>query len=190
MKTFSVLVFFCLGGYTSGFSMSMNSERPHQPSRRNFLQKSVATAAAVVGVSSLPAMPASATPEIFNTPSGMKYAILEQPANLKKATVPQKGDVVAIEYTGYLTDGTIFDGTHGAGKNNLLTFRLGEDVVVDGVTEMLGYMGQGQKVQVIIPPKLAFGDKGLCLENGECLIKPGQTLVYDLSLKKTAVPPP
>ena len=91
---------------------------------------------------------------------------------------------------GYLSNGQIFDGTHGEGKNNLLTFRLGEDVIVEGLTEMLGYMGQGQKVQVIVPPKLAFGDKGLCLENGECLIKPGQTLVYDLYLKKTAVPPP
>ena len=91
---------------------------------------------------------------------------------------------------GYLSNGQIFDGTHGEGKNNLLTFRLGEDVIIEGLTEMLGYMGQGQKVQVIVPPKLAFGDKGLCLENGECLIKPGQTLVYDVYLKKTAVPPP
>lgn len=99
MKTFSALWLLCLGGNASGFSLSMNSDQG-SPSRRNFLQKSVATAAAVVGVSSLPVMPASAAPEIFNTPSGMKYAILQQPANLKKATVPQKGDVVAVEYTG------------------------------------------------------------------------------------------
>ena len=33
-------------------------------------------------------------------------------------------------------------------------------------------------------------DEGLCLDGGECLIKPGETLVYDISLKKTAIPPP
>ena len=188
MKTFSALVLLCLGGYASGFSMSMTQEG--SPSRRNFLQKSVATAAAVVGVSSLPVMPVNAAPEIFTTPSGLKYAILKQPADLKKATVPAKGDVVAIEYTGYLTDGKIFDATHSEGTGKALSFRLGEDVVIEGLTEMVSLMGVGQKVQVIVPPKLAFGDKGLCVESGECLIKPGSTLVYDVFLKKTAIPPP
>jgi len=46
------------------------------------------------------------------------------------------------------------------------------------------------KVQAIVPPGLAFGDKGLCLDSGECLIKPGATLVYDVTLKRTAIPPP
>lgn len=193
MKT-TALVLLSLGGYASGFSMSMTQQET--PSRRNFLQTSVATAAAVVGVSSLPVMPASAAtaataaPEIKTTASGLKYAVTKQPADLKKAIVPAKGDVVAIEYTGYLTDGSIFDGTHGAGKRNVLSFRLGEDVIIEGLTEMLGIMGVGQKVQVIVPPKLAFGEKGLCIETGECLIKPGATLVYDLYLKQTAIPPP
>jgi len=51
-------------------------------------------------------------------------------------------------------------------------------------------MRVGQKVQAIIPPSMAFGDDGICLENGECLIKPGATLVYDVLLKKTSPPPP
>jgi FKBP-type peptidyl-prolyl cis-trans isomerase len=53
----------------------------------------------------------------------------------------------------------------------------------------------GQKVQAIIPPSLAYGDKGVCLNNedgtqGECLIKPGSTLVYDILLKRSSIPPP
>jgi FKBP-type peptidyl-prolyl cis-trans isomerase len=52
-------------------------------------------------------------------------------------------------------------------------------------------MGVGEKVQAIVPPQLAFGEKGICLESaGECLIKPGSTLVYDIFLKRKAIPPP
>lgn len=181
--TFLVLIASFAGGLVSGFSL------PQQQgdSRRNFLHKTVAVATGVVG---LPVSSVLAAPDIFNTPSGLKYAITRQPADLKRATIPGKGDVVAIEYTGYLTDGKIFDGTHSEGKSNALTFQLGAPVVIDGLTEIIGMMGVGQKVQVIVPPKLAFGDKGLCLEGGECLIKPGSTLVYDVFLKKTAIPPP
>ena len=32
--------------------------------------------------------------------------------------------------------------------------------------------------------------KGICLEDGECLVKPGATLVYDILLKKASIPPP
>lgn len=55
---------------------------------------------------------------------------------------------------------------------------------------MVKEMGVGQKVQAIIPPELAFGDKGICIENGECLVKPKSTLVYDIYLKIDAIPPP
>lgn len=51
-------------------------------------------------------------------------------------------------------------------------------------------MSVGMKVQAIVPPGLAFGDKGLCLESGECLIKPKSTLVYDVALKRASIPPP
>ena len=97
---------------------------------------------------------------------------------------------MAIEYTGYLTDGTIFDATHSEGKSNALLFQLGQTSVIPGLNEMVSNMVVGQKVQAIIPPKLAFADKGLCLDDGECLIKPGQTLVYDVYLKKSSIPPP
>lgn len=141
----------------------------------------------MVGSSFLSNSPANAAPEILNTENGVKYAIL------KKATekgFPQKGDIVAIEYTGYLANGQIFDATHAEGKRNALTFELGTQVVVPGVNEMVMNMGLGEKVQAIIPPTLAFGDKGLCLDDGECLIKPGATLVYDIYLKRVAIPPP
>ena len=102
----------------------------------------------------------------------------------------QEGDIVAIEYTGYLTSGSIFDGTHAEGKQNALLFKFGSSAVTDGINAMVSEMKVGQKVQAIIPPALAFGDKGICLEDGECLVKPGSTLVYDIFLKKSSIPPP
>jgi FKBP-type peptidyl-prolyl cis-trans isomerase len=48
----------------------------------------------------------------------------------------------------------------------------------------------GEKVQAIIPSDFAFGDKGICIESGECLIPPKSTLVYDIFLKRSAIPPP
>lgn len=65
--------------------------------RKEFLT----TAAALIAV----AAPAMAAPEILNTPKGAKYAILQQ---AKEKARPADGDIVAIEYTGYLSDGTIF----------------------------------------------------------------------------------
>ena len=103
---------------------------------------------------------------------------------------PQQGDIVAVEFTGYLTDGKIFDSTHAEGKNNALLFNLGSKNVIAGLNDIVSQMVVGQKVQAIIPPSLAFGDKGFCLDDGECLIKPGSTLVYDVYLKKSSIPPP
>ncbi len=62
--------------------------------------------------------------------------------------------------------------------------------MIPGLNEIVSNMRVGQKVQAIIPPQFAFADDGICLENGECLIKPGSTLVYDVLLKKTSIPPP
>ena len=157
--------------------------------RRDFFSKVASGGVSVVGASLLGfSQPTLAAPEIFNTPSGIKYAVLKEPKN--KGSYPLNGDIVAIEYTGYLTDGSIWDSTHSEGKSNALLFKLGTDVVVDGVNEMVSNMVVGQKVQCIIPPKLAFGEKGLCIMDGECLIKPGATLVYDIYLKKSSIPPP
>lgn len=170
----------------AAFSMSMVSE--NTPNRRAFMTKAASSAAAVVTASVLQtAGAANAAPTVYNLSSGVKYAVLKDAA---KGSYPRQGDIVAIEYTGYLTTGTIFDGTHSEGKSNALLFKLGSTVVIPGINEMVAEMKVGQKVQAIIPPQLAFGDKGICLDDGECLVKPGSTLVYDIYLKKSSIPPP
>ena len=84
---------------------STSSTSPHE-SRRAFVSKSSAfVATAGIGTSLVGTKSATAAPEIFTLPCGIKYATLKPPKDKKK---PQTGDIVAIEYTGYLTDGTIF----------------------------------------------------------------------------------
>jgi FKBP-type peptidyl-prolyl cis-trans isomerase len=168
---------------TSGLSLSMNSNE--FSTRRAFVGSSAAVVVAATALRS-PEV-ANAGPTIYKLNSGVKYAITK---DSDKKSYPQQGDIVAIEYTGYLTTGTIFDGTHSEGKSNALLFQLGSTAVIPGINEMVAEMKVGQKVQAIIPPELAFGEKGICIESGECLVKPGATLVYDILLKKSSIPPP
>jgi hypothetical protein len=159
-------------------------------SRRVFFSHSTNGAATImIGTTAISYRPLSvqAAPEIYSTPNGVKYAILKSGKG-KKSVID--GDLVAIEYTGYLTDGRIFDASHAEGKSNALLFKLGGNAVIDGINEVIKEMAVGEKVQAIVPPELAFRDKGLCLENGECLIKPKATLVYDIYLKAASIPPP
>ena len=165
---------------SSAFSVNENS-------RRAFLAQATGSmAAALLGVQN-----AVAAPEVVTTPSGIKY-VVTKPA--KEAPKSIKGDIIAIEYTGYLPNGQIFDATHAEGKKNALMFELGGNAVIDGINDMVADMGVGEKRQVIMPASKAFKEKGICVEkeNGEneCLIKPGQTLVYDISLKRASIPPP
>ena len=187
LVTFVSLMAYSRCHVVQGYSLNKSSQ---SQSRRAFLSSATASAAAVVTAAALQqgtTQPANAAPQIFSTNRGVKYAVLKEGSS---NVIPQKGDIVAIEYTGYLSDGKIFDGTHAEGKNNVLLFNLGGNAVIDGLNDMVSEMKVGQKVQCIIPPSLAFGDKGICLDNGECLVKPGATLVYDVYLKKSAIPPP
>ncbi|KAL7537181.1 hypothetical protein ACHAXR_010278 [Thalassiosira sp. AJA248-18] len=187
----SVLFLLCSSD-VAAFSLSASSESPTDAvgNRRSFLSTSIAT---VVGGASIlsQAQPsyAATAKEIITTPTGIKYAVTKEPT-AKKPVAPLKGDIVAIDYTGYLANGQIFDATHAEGKNSPLLFKVGDGAVIPGLDDIVSRMVVGQKVQAIVPPSLAYGDKGVCIEDGECLIKPGATLVYDVLLKKSSIPPP
>ncbi len=104
--------------------MSMVGEKSSTTSsRRGFFSAAAASAGAVATAVVLqPAGSALAGPEIYNLGNGIKYAVTQDVA---KGSYPQEGDIIAIEYTGYLTNGAIFDATHSIGKKNALLFKLG-----------------------------------------------------------------
>lgn len=167
-------------------SFSLSFE-PHQSQRREFFGVASILAGTLLKSSAVAAAP----PQIFTTDKGVKYAVLNSSG---KKNRPYPGDIVAVEYTGYLTNGQIFDATHATGKSNMLVWILGNTgTVIPGLDDIVSQMSPGDKVQAIIPPELAFGDKGVCFEgegDGDCLIKPGSTLVYDVLLKRTSIAPP
>ena len=88
----------------SALSSSATALQPS--SRRAFFNKVAATSVAGVGVFGAGVSPGVAAPQIFTTKNGVKYAVLKKEG--KDNTIPQEKDIVAIEYTGYLTDGSIF----------------------------------------------------------------------------------
>lgn len=94
-----------------------------------------------------------------------------------------------IDYIGYLSDGRVFDNTMSSGRKPL-SLLVGKRQVIPGLEECLMSMRQGGRRILIVPPKLGYGDRGVCLEDRkDCLIPPNETLEYDITLRRVAVAP-
>lgn len=92
--------------------------------------------------------------------------------------VPQKGDSVYVHYLGTLMDGTKFDGSYDRGEP--ISFPVGNGYVIQGWEIALMKMHEGEKIRVVIPSWLAYGEQ----ERGP-VIKPYSTLVFEMELIKT-----
>lgn len=102
------------------------------------------------------------------TPSGLRYVITKSGKGDNAAT----GQVVSVNYTGFLLDGTCFDSSVEsiARANNVfnegrkpyvpLEVTLGYQQVIPGWEEALGLMNKGSKMTVYIPSTLAYGAQG------------------------------
>jgi FKBP-type peptidyl-prolyl cis-trans isomerase FklB len=91
-------------------------------------------------------------PGVKTTASGLQYTIIE--AGTGK--VPKASDEVTVNYRGTLTNGNEFDSSYQRGEP--ATFRL--DGVIKGWTEGLQLVKEGGKIQLVIPPQLAYGGRG------------------------------
>jgi len=94
----------------------------------------------------------------------------------------REGDVVAAHYSGTLSDGTKFDNSYDRGQP--FAFILGGGMVIKGWDLGLVGMKIGGKRKLIIPPDLAYGDRG----TGGGLIPPGATLYFDIELVGVETP--
>ena len=100
--------------------------------------------------------------------SGLQYEVLKEGTGKK----PTLEDTVVCQYRGTLVDGTEFDSSYA--RNQPATFPV--KGVIKGWTEALQLMPVGSKWRIVIPPQLAYG------ERGAGPIAPNSTLVFELEL--------
>jgi len=109
-------------------------------------------------------------PNAIRTSSGLMYIILKE----GNGATPTSGALVEAHYTGRLLDGTKFDSSVDRGEP--LLFLVGRGEVIKGWDEAFRSMKKGEKRILIIPPGLAYGDKGM----GR--IPPNETLIFEVEL--------
>lgn len=105
------------------------------------------------------------------TISGLKYIIIEKGTGEKAVT----GKEAAVHYTGYLLNGFEFDSS--IPRKAPIEFTLGKGMVIKGWDEGISLMSIGDKMRLIIPSNLAYGEKG----SGD-VIPPNSTLIFDVEL--------
>jgi FKBP-type peptidyl-prolyl cis-trans isomerase FklB len=106
---------------------------------------------------------------VKTTASGLQYKVLK--AGTGKTPGPK--DTVKVHYAGTLIDGTVFDSSIARGEP--VEFQV--DGVIPGWTEALQLMKVGDKFQLFIPSKLAYGASGAGDKIG-----PNAVLVFDVEL--------
>jgi peptidylprolyl isomerase len=69
----------------------------------------------------------------------------------------QNGDTITVNYTGRLSDGTIFDSSLNEGREPLVS-TLGQNQLIKGFEQGLMEMSVGDKKTIEIEPNDAYGD--------------------------------
>ncbi len=94
---------------------------------------------------------AAAPKDAKKTKSGIQYRVLKEGTGKKH---PEASDKVEVHYSGWTTDGKMFDSSVTRGQP--ATFALG--AVIKGWTEGVQLMVEGEKTRFWIPGGLAYGE--------------------------------
>lgn len=103
------------------------------------------------------------------TYSGLQYKVLREGTGKRPGTYNK----VKVHYHGTLLNGTVFDSSIQRGQPIV----FGVTQVIPGWTEGLQLMKEGAKYAFIIPPHIAYGQRGAPPKIG-----PNETLKFDVEL--------
>jgi FKBP-type peptidyl-prolyl cis-trans isomerase len=109
--------------------------------------------------------------QMMLTASGLYY----QDLAVGDGTQATSGSAVEVHYEGFLSTGLKFDSSRD--RDTTFTFVLGSGSVIPGFDEGVRGMRVGGTRKVVIPPELAYGERG-----AGGVIPPNATLVFDLEL--------
>lgn len=107
---------------------------------------------------------------VVKLPSGIEYAVITQGSGTEN---PGVDSMVTVNYRGMLIDGTEFDSSwaHGAPVSFVV------NKVIPGWQDVIPRMHVGDRWKVVIPPRLAYGERGQLPRIG-----PNEALVFEIEL--------
>ncbi|KAF0292235.1 Peptidyl-prolyl cis-trans isomerase FKBP7 [Amphibalanus amphitrite] len=111
----------------------------------------------------------------------LKVETLFKPDECEKLS--KNGDMLSMDYTGTLEDGTKFDSS--VDRKQPFNFQLGVGQVIKGWDQGLLDMCVGERRKLIVPPSLGYGEQGA----GE-VIPGGATLHFEVELLSINEAPP
>ena len=106
-------------------------------------------------------------------PSGIQYKVLKE----GEGKPPARDAEVTVNYRGTLVNGKEFDSSYKRGKPT--TFKLSG--VIPGFREAISMMKPGAKWRVVMPPNMAYGERG-----AGSVIGPNETLIFEIELLPAA----
>ncbi|QIM67667.1 peptidylprolyl isomerase [Mannheimia granulomatis] len=88
---------------------------------------------------------------VKETSSGLLYKI----EKAGEGSSPKPEDTVKVHYKGTLTDGTVFDSSYDRGEP--IEFQLSQ--LIPGWIEAIPMLKKGGKMEIVLPPKLGYGER-------------------------------
>lgn len=110
-------------------------------------------------------------PGVQSLPGNLHYRVIRE----GNGALPRDESTVTVRYRGTTLDGTEFDATEGQSSRSVQLSQM-----VLGWRQALKHMPVGSHWEVVIPPNLAYGDRGMGTTIG-----PAETLIFNIELLKT-----